>query len=38
MLDLIKENILQEKKWNSDLINILHDQIEYVKNDIVHVN
>ena len=30
--------MLQEKKWIYDIISILRDQVDYLKNDIVHKN
>ena len=34
IIDLIKENMEQEKKWNVEVISMLRDQIDYLKNDI----
>ena len=38
IIDLIKENMEQEKKWNVEVISMLRDQIDYLKNDIIHKN
>lgn len=38
MIDLIKENMIQEKKWNLEITELLKDQINYLKNDIIHKN
>ena len=38
MFDLVKDNMVQERKWNSDIIQLLKDQIDYLKNDIIHKN
>ena len=38
IVDLIKKNMLQEKKWNAEIINLLREQVDYLKNDIIHKN
>ena len=30
--------MLQEKKWNAEIINLLREQVDYLKNDIIHKN
>ena len=38
IIDLIKENMSQEKMLSSEIINILKDQIEHLKTDIIYKN
>lgn len=36
--DLIKENMAQEKRHNLEIINLMEDQIELLRNEITHKN
>ena len=38
IMDIIKENMTQEKKWNEEMTMILKNQIEYLKTKIIHKN
>ena len=38
IFDLVKENMVQERKWNLEIIKLLKDQIDYLKSDIIHKN
>ena len=38
MINIFKENMIQEKKRNLEVTQILKDQINYLKNDIIHKN
>ena len=38
MFDILKENMVQERKWNLEITQLLKDQIDYLKNDIIHKN
>ena len=38
IIDIIKENMVNEKEYNAEIINILKEQIIYFKNEIIHEN
>ena len=38
IIALIKENMEREKTWNAEVISMLREQIDYLKNDIIHKN
>ena len=37
-MDLIKQNMAQEKRHNTEIIGILKEQIEGLQNEIIHKN
>ena len=38
IMDIIKENMTQERRWNEEMTIVLKDQIEYLKDEIIHKN
>ena len=38
IMDIIKENMTQERRWNEEMAIVLKDQIEYLKDEIIHKN
>ena len=38
IIDIIKENVDNEKEYNAEIINIPKEQIIYFKNEIIHKN
>ena len=38
LIDVIKENMMQEKKWNMESIEMLKNEVEYLKVEITHKN
>ena len=38
IMDIIKENMAQERKWNEGMTMVLKNQIEYLKTEIIHKN
>ena len=38
VINMIKESMLEEKAYNKEIIMLLKDQIDYLKNEIIHKN
>ena len=38
IIDIIKENMVNKKEYNVEIIKILKEQVEYLKNEIIHKN
>ena len=38
LMDLIKDNMLQEKRWNAEITQLLKGQIIHLKSEITHKN
>ena len=38
IIDIIKENMVNEKEYNAEIIKILKEQVGYFKNEIIHQN
>ena len=38
LIDVIKENMMQGKMWNMEIIEMLKNEVEYLKVEIIHKN